>query len=49
MSGFARISYYQTIYKFPEKINSIEKPMKGFGRGGFVVISGIKRRQEALK
>ncbi len=49
MSGFARISYYQTIYKFPEKINSVERPRKGFGRGGFVVISGIKRRQEALK
>jgi ubiquinone/menaquinone biosynthesis C-methylase UbiE len=43
MSGFGRISYYQTIYKFPGKMNSVEKPKKGFGKGGFVVISGEKR------
>jgi len=43
MSGFGRISYYQTIYKFPDEMNSVEKPRKGFGKGGFVVISGIKR------
>ncbi|MDD4980096.1 MAG: methyltransferase domain-containing protein [Candidatus Omnitrophica bacterium] len=42
MSGFGRVSYYQTIYKFPDEINSVEKPKKGFGRGGFVVISGEK-------
>jgi len=42
MSGFGRISYYQTIYKFPDEMNSVEKPRKGFGRGGFVVISGEK-------
>jgi ubiquinone/menaquinone biosynthesis C-methylase UbiE len=41
--GFKRFSYYQTIFKLPEKINSIEKPKKGFGKGGFVVISGEKR------
>jgi len=44
MSGFAGIAYYQTIYKFPDEMTSVEKPRKGFGRGGFVVISGIKRR-----
>jgi len=44
MSGFSRIAYYQTIYKFPDEMTSVEKPRKGFGRGGFVVISGIKRR-----
>jgi len=49
MSGFARISYYQTIYKFPDEMTSVEKPRKGFGRGGFVVISGIKCRMEGLK
>jgi len=42
MSGFARIAYYQTIYKFPDEMTSVEKPRKGFGRGGFVVISGTK-------
>jgi len=44
ISGFAGIAYYQTIYKFPNEMTSVEKPRKGFGRGGFVVISGIKRR-----
>jgi ubiquinone/menaquinone biosynthesis C-methylase UbiE len=43
MSGFGRISYYQTIYKFPDEINSVEKPKKGFGKGGFVVISAKKK------
>ena len=43
MTGFGRISYYQTIYKFPDKMNSVEKPKKGFGEGGFVVISANKR------
>jgi len=43
MSGFGRISYYQTIYKFPDKMHSVEKPKKGFGKGAFVVISGEKR------
>ena len=40
---FHKFSYYQTIFKLPELINSIEKPLKGFGKGGFVVISGEKR------
>jgi len=39
---FSRFSYYQTLYKLPDKINSVEKPQKGFGQGGFVVISGKK-------
>jgi ubiquinone/menaquinone biosynthesis C-methylase UbiE len=43
MSGFGRITYYQTIYKFPDKMNSVEKPKKGFGKGGFVVISAKKK------
>ena len=38
--GFKNFSYYQTIFKLPEKINSIEKSKKGFGKGGFVVIAG---------
>jgi ubiquinone/menaquinone biosynthesis C-methylase UbiE len=40
--GFKKFSYYQTIFKLPEKINSVEKPKKGFGKGGFVVISAQK-------
>lgn len=36
--GFNRFSYYQTIFRLPEKIDTIEKPKRGFGKGGFVVI-----------
>jgi len=39
-TGFSRFTYYQTVFHLPEKINSIEKPKKGFGKGGFVVIKG---------
>jgi len=42
MTGFCRFSYYQTIYKFPDEIKSIQKPRKGFGEGAFVVISAYK-------
>ena len=40
--GFNRFSYYQTISKLPKKMNSVEKPKKGFGKGGFVVICAKK-------
>ncbi|MFA4992531.1 MAG: class I SAM-dependent methyltransferase [Candidatus Omnitrophota bacterium] len=43
MSGFGGVSYYQTIYKTPEKMASVERPKKGFGKGGFVVISAKKK------
>jgi len=43
MSGFGRVSYYQTLYKFPDRMNAVEKSKKGFGRGGFVVISAKKK------
>jgi len=42
-TGFCRFSYYQTLSKPPSKTNSIQKPQKGFGKGGFVVIAGEKR------
>ncbi len=37
-AGYRKFSYYQTLFTFPEKIQSIEKPRKGYGKGGFVVI-----------
>ena len=40
--GFKRFSCYQTVFKLPEKINAIEKPKKGFGKGGFVVLAAVK-------
>ncbi|MEA3346482.1 MAG: methyltransferase domain-containing protein [Candidatus Auribacterota bacterium] len=39
-AGFKRLSYHQTVFKLPNRIILIEKPQKGFGKGGFVVISG---------
>jgi len=42
-AGFYGFSYYQTLSRVPGKINSIEKPQKGSGKGGFAVISGKKR------
>lgn len=41
-TGFRRFTYYQTVFHLPEKINSIENPKRGFGKGGFVVIAGEK-------
>ncbi len=42
VTGFSRISYYQTIYKLPNKMNSVERPRLGYGKGGFVVIRAHK-------
>ncbi|MDD5020235.1 MAG: class I SAM-dependent methyltransferase [Candidatus Omnitrophica bacterium] len=42
-AGFASFVYYQTISVLPDCISSVEKPKKGFGKGGFVVIGARKR------
>jgi len=42
-SGFDKFSYYQTLFTFPDKIKSIERSRKGFGKGGFVVIRAKKQ------
>lgn len=39
---FSNFSYYQTLYNLPDKIKSVQRPQKGFGKGGFVVIRGEK-------
>ena len=36
-------SYYQTLFKYPHKLDSIEKTQKGFGSGGFVVVNARSR------
>ena len=41
-AGFNKITYRQTLFNYPDKLNSIEKPQKSFGRGGFVVIEAQK-------
>jgi len=47
--GFNRFRYYQTIFKFPGKINSVQKPEEGFGKGGFIVIGAYKSRQKEAR
>jgi ubiquinone/menaquinone biosynthesis C-methylase UbiE len=42
-SEFGQLAYYQTIFDYPDKINTVEKPRKGFGKGGFVVITARKK------
>ena len=39
---FGKFSFYQTIFNLPEKVKTIESPSEGYGKGGFVVISGEK-------
>jgi len=41
-TGFNRISHYQTILQLPDKMDSIQNPRRGFGKGGFVIISAQK-------
>jgi len=41
-AGFSNASYYQTLYDLPDRINSIQKPEKEYGKGGFVVIKACK-------
>lgn len=38
--GFRNFSFFQTIFNLPEKLKKTEKVEIGYGRGGFVVISG---------
>jgi len=41
-AGFGNFSYHQTLFRSPETPD-VEEPVKeGFGKGGFVVISGKK-------
>ncbi|TRZ83854.1 class I SAM-dependent methyltransferase [bacterium] len=39
---FSFFSYYQTISVLPDDMESVEKPQKGFGKGGFIVIAAKK-------
>lgn len=41
-AGFGGLIYYQTLFKLPRDLKAKEKPVKGFGKGGFVVIRGKK-------
>lgn len=41
-TGFSSFSIYQTLFTLPERMTAAQKPKKGFGKGGFVVLSGKK-------
>jgi len=41
-AGFSKFSYYQTLFKLPQEIVSLQRPQKGFGKGGFVAIKARK-------
>ena len=41
--GIKNIVYYQTLFHLPTTVNHIEKSQKGFGKGGFIVLSGKKQ------
>ena len=41
--GFDGFTYYQTLFTLPDKVKSLQKPRKGFGKGGFVVIKATKK------
>jgi ubiquinone/menaquinone biosynthesis C-methylase UbiE len=45
-AGFAAFSYFQTISVLPERMISVEKPRRGFGKGGFVVVSAKKTKRQ---
>ena len=46
-ADFSKIAFYQTIFQFPNEMTDIEKPKSGFGKGGFVVISGQKQYKKS--
>ena len=39
---FRNLSYCQTLFALPDRINAVERFEKGFGKGGFVVVSAEK-------
>jgi ubiquinone/menaquinone biosynthesis C-methylase UbiE len=47
-AGFLPHAFYQTLSILPKDMRSPEQPKKGFGKGGFVVISAKKIRNNTL-
>ena len=42
-AGFSGFVCYQNLFKPPDRMRAVQRPRSGFGRGGFVVISGRKK------
>ena len=47
-AGFRAISAYQTLSVLPDRMSAVEKLRKGYGTGGFVVISGLKQQNSGV-
>lgn len=43
ISSFGSFYITQTIFRLPEEIFEVEPVLEGYGKGGFVVISGFKK------
>lgn len=41
-AGFINLTYSQTLFKPVQDMEGVEKPLKGYGQGSFVVIRGQK-------
>ena len=41
-AGFRKINYYQTVFNLPGMMDKVQQTHRGYGAGGFVVISGEK-------
>ncbi len=41
-AGFRSFEFFQTIFRSPDEIDTVEETLSGYGKGGFVVISGKK-------
>ena len=48
-AGFSKFSYYQTLFKLLKEMDSAQRPRKGFGKGGFVVIGGEKYNEQNFR
>ena len=46
-AGFASFEFLQTIFNVPDEVGTIQAPEEGYGKGGFVVISGSKSRDRS--
>jgi len=41
-AGFKNLEFVQTLFRDLDKIESIERPLPGHGKGSYVLIKGIK-------
>jgi ubiquinone/menaquinone biosynthesis C-methylase UbiE len=44
-TSFDKFKIVQTMFKKPHEIHSVEKPIKGYGKGGFVVVCARKKEE----